>query len=144
MDGLGKRPTHLWIVGITSALWNMIGAYDFTMTQLSPNTHLAAYTASQRAWLDGSPMLMELGWGLGTLGALAGSLLLLARSRYALAAFAASLVGLLIVTLYTYGPYPPPPEIQGGTAVAFNLVIWAVAIALFLYARRMQAKGVLR
>ncbi|WP_085217960.1 hypothetical protein [Allosphingosinicella indica] len=144
MEGSRKRPAHLWIVGVVSALWNMIGAYDFTMTQASPDTHLAAYTASQRAWIDGFPILMEVGWGLGTVGALAGSLLLIARSRYALAAFAASLVGLLIVTLYTYGPYPPPPEMQGGAAVALNLVIWAVAIALFLYARRMQAKGVLR
>ena len=34
-----KTPWHLWVVGVLSLLWNMIGAFDFYMTQ----THNAAY-----------------------------------------------------------------------------------------------------
>jgi hypothetical protein len=143
MDG-NKTPLHLWIVGGLSALWNAFGCYDYLMTQTGNEAYLAMFTPAQRAYFDSFPMAMDAAWAFGVWGALAGSLLLLARSRHAVTAFALSLAGLAIGTVYQYVLSSPPPEMSSGTMVVMNLLIWAVAIALLVYALRMRRRGVLR
>jgi hypothetical protein len=145
MDASVRTRTHVWIVGAAATLWNALGAFDYLMTQTRNAAYLAGYTDPQRLYFESFPWWMEAAWALGVWGGLAGSLLLLARSRFAEPAFALSLAGLLISTLYQYGLSPPPPaDMTSGAMIALNLAIWAVAIALFLYAHRMRATGVLR
>jgi hypothetical protein len=144
MDGSTKSPVHLWIVGILSALWNAFGCYDYLMTQTGNAAYLAMSTPAYRAYSDSYPMWMDTAWAFGVWGALAGSLLLLARSRHAVTAFAVSLLGLAIGTTYQYVLSSPPPEMSSGMMVGMNLAIWAVAIALLVYALRMRRNGVLR
>ncbi len=144
METSQRTPTHLWIVGVVATLWNAFGAFDYFMTQTRNEAYLANFTEAQRAFFDSFPPLMEAAWACGVWGALAGSLLLLARSRYAVWAFGLSLVGLLISTIYQYGMANLPADMQSSTMMMMNLVIWAIAIGLFGYARWMRAKGVLR
>ena len=139
-----RAPTHLWIVGGLSALWNAFGAFDYLMTQTRNEAYLAQFTPEQRAYFDGFPMLMEAAWACGVWGALAGSLLLLARSRHAVLAFGISLAGLLVSTIYGYGVADMPESLKGGAMMAMNAAIWIVAILLFVYAWRMRKRGVLR
>ena len=137
-------PVHVWIVGGLSALWNAFGAFDYVMTQTGNTAYLAQFTDAQRAYFDGFPAVMDAAWACGVWGALLGSLLLLMRNRHAVPAFAISLAGLAVSTVYQYGLSTPPAGMQSGAMVAMNLAIWAVAIALFLYAWRMRTRGVLR
>jgi hypothetical protein len=140
----GRTPAHLWIVAVLATIWNAFGCFDYLMTQTRNERYLAGFTDPQRVYFDSFPMWMEAAWAFGVWGGLAGSLLLLARSRYAVAAFAVSLAGLAISTLYQYVLSTPPPEMTSGAMLAMNLVIWAVAIALLIYAMRMRKRGVLR
>ena len=48
------------------------------------------------AYIDGMPMYAHVGWGLGVWMALLGAILLLMRSRYAVHAFALSLIGAVV------------------------------------------------
>ena len=140
----GRTPVHLWIVGGLSALWNAFGCYDYLMTQTKNEAYLAMFTDAQRAYFDSFPLVMDAAWAFGVWGALAGSLLLLARSRHAVAAFAVSLAGLAVGTVWQYVISSPPPEMSSTLMVVMNLAIWAVAIALLVYALRMRRRGVLR
>jgi hypothetical protein len=142
--GTARTPTHLWVVGGLTALWNAFGAFDYVMTQTRNDTYLAQFTADQRAWFDSFPLWADAAWALGVWGALAGSLLLLTRSRHAVTAYAVSLAGLLGSSLYQYGMSSPPASMMTATMIVMSLVIWAIAIALFVYARLMRARGVLR
>lgn len=144
MEEALKRPAHLWIVGGLSALWNAFGAVDYTMTQTRNQAYLAQLTDAQRAYIDSFPAWSEAAWAFGVWGALIGSLLLLARSRYAVLAFGISLAGLSGTTLFQFMLSTPPAEMRGGAMLAMHGLIWVVAIALFVYARRMQRQGVLR
>lgn len=139
-----RTPVHLWIVGIVSLLWNAFGATDYTMTMTRNATYLAAVTPAQTAYFDSFPAWEVALWALGVWGALAGSVLLLMRRRIAVAAFAVSLFGLAGSTLYQFVIAPPPEALRGPTMIVMNLVIWAVAIALLVYARAMRARGMLR
>ncbi|HEV2746475.1 MAG TPA: hypothetical protein VGW34_04160 [Allosphingosinicella sp.] len=140
----GRTPLHLWIVGVLATLWNGFGAFDYLMTQTRNEAYLANFTDPQRIYFDSFPIWMEAMWALGVWGGLAGSLLLLARSRHAVTAFIVSLAGLAASTFYQYVLSSPPEEMTSGAMVALNLAIWAAAIGLFLYAHRMRARGVLR
>jgi hypothetical protein len=138
-----KTPTHLWIVGIVSTLWNAFGTLDYTMTQTKNVAWLSQITAEQRAWIESAPVWAEAAWAFGVWGALAGSILLLMRSRHAVAAFAVSLGGLAFNTFWQFFA-TNGSAIMGRSAVWVNVAIWAIAIALLLYARAMKARDVLR
>ena len=138
-----NSPVHLWIVGAVATLWNGFGALDYTMTQIRNPVWMAQMTEAQRAWLETTPAWTHATWALGVWGALIGSLLLLARSRYAVSAFIVSLAGLAVNTVYQLTAPMPSGHMDSGAAIGLHVAIWAVAIALLAYAWRMQARGVL-
>jgi hypothetical protein len=144
MDVSARTPVHLWIVGAVSALWNGFGAFDYLMTQTRNQAYLAHFTDPQRIYFESFPVWMEAAWACGVWGALLGSLLLLLRSRHAVSAFALSLAGLAVSTVYQYGLSSPPSDLQTAAMVGMNIAIWAVAVGLLAYAMRMRTRGVLR
>ena len=139
-----KAPTHLWIVAVVSLLWNAFGALDYLMTQTANEAYMSNFTPEQRAYFEGFPAWMVSFWAFGVWGAFAGSFLLLLRHRHAVTAFAVSLLGLAVSTIYQYALSDMPASLMTPGIMVFNVVIWAIAIALFLYARAMRARGVLR
>ena len=144
MEGRTATPAHLWVVAGVTTLWNAFGALDYTMTQTKSAAWMAQLSPAQIAWLDAAPAWAVASWACGVWGGLVGSLLLLARSRYAVIAFAVSLAGLAVNTLFQATSPMPGAHMDSGGALALHLAIWAVAIALFAYALRMRARGVLR
>ena len=74
---------------------------------------------------------------------LAGSVLLLMRSRFADHAFGVSLVGMAVSFSYQYG-MSDAIAVMGSSLIWFSLVIVAIGVGLFVYARRQAASGVLR
>ena len=141
-----RTPAHLWIVGLLAVLWNGFGGYDYLMTQTANADYfdMIGFTDAQRAYVESFPAWMNGAWAVGVWGGLLGALLLLARSRWAVTAFALSLLGLALGTLYQYVLSSPPPEMSSTFIIAMNLLIWAVAIGLLIYAMRMRRAGVLR
>lgn len=141
----GKAPVHLWIVGILSLLWNGIGAADYSMTHIGGATYLeqSGFGAETIAYLAKLPIWATASWALGVWGAVAGSLLLLFRSRHAATAFIVSLAGVALMTLHSFiNPYPAEMVSTGGTV--FEWTIKLVAVLLLWYAWRQRAAGVLR
>src|SRR3546814_14306055 len=69
---------------------------DYMMTKLGNADYLSAFTPEQIAYFQGFPLWANIGWAFGVWGSVLGSILLLARSRHAVTAFAVSLLGLAI------------------------------------------------
>ena len=145
-----RTPAHLWIVGILSLLWNCFGAYDYVMTR----THNMEYLKTAMPgvdpnaalnWVEGMPMYAQVGWGLGVWLALLGSILLLIRSRWAVWSFGISLVGAILSLGYQMLLAPPiPGATMSPMMKLIPAIVLVIAIALFLYARAMEKRGVLR
>jgi uncharacterized MnhB-related membrane protein len=145
----GRTAVHLWIVGALALLWNGLGAYDYLMTRMRNTDYLAAMMPTvdphaMLAWIDAFPIWASFGWGLGVWGGLLGSVLLLLRNRWAVPVFAASLLGALLGLGYQILAAPPLAGAEGVMNDVMPYVIILVALALFLYARAMKARGVLR
>lgn len=145
MTDVVKTPWHLWVVGAVSLLINAFPVADFTLTNMQSEFWLSPLTEAQRNFILGAPLWSDVCWALGGFGALLGSLLLLMRSRHAVAAFIVGIAGLAGSTIFQH-------VLNGETtralfqniALYVTLVIWAIMLALLFYARAMRAKGVLR
>lgn len=142
-----KAPTHLWIVGILSLIWNAFGGYDYTMTRTRNMNYLAGMGGDPNsilAYIDAMPMYAQIGWGLGVWGGLLGAILLLMRSRFAVHSFAASLLGAVVSFAAQYMGPPPPAEMASGAMKYIPLLIILLAAAQLWYAGRERRAGVLR
>lgn len=137
-----KPPVHLWVIGVLSLLWNAMGAFDYTATKFRLDFYMSQFTPEQLEYFYSFPAWATAGWALGVWGALAGSVGLLLRKAWSSWAFAVSLLGLVISSLYNF-VLSGGMEIMGAGGAAFTVVIWVVAILLFLYARRQAQRGVL-
>lgn len=142
-----RTPWHLWVVGVVSLLWNAFGGYDFIMSTTQGETYWRASGMSQAMvdYYNAMPVWMYVPWVLGVWGAVAGSVLLLMRSRFALHAFALSLLGAIVSLLYgtVIDKAPaPPPEMAMMTWMPYVIVV--IAAFLAWYAWTMGKKGVLR
>ena len=141
-----RTPAHLWIVGILSLLWNCFGAYDYTMSHMRNMDYLGKMgnPTVMLAYIDSMPIYAQIGWALGVWAALLGSVFLLMRSRYALYAFAASLVGMALSFGGQYLGPPMPAEMTAGAMKYMPLLIIVLGMAQAWYAWRATKDSVLR
>lgn len=145
-----RSPIHLWIVGGLSTLWSVFGCYDYVMTRMRNTDYLASMMPgvdpqATLAWIDAFPLYAQFGWGLGVWGGLVGSILLLLRNRWSVLAFGLSLLGALLGLGYQIAAAPPLAGMDDPMmSTVMPLVIILVAAGLFLYARAMQKKGLLK
>lgn len=141
-DTAGKTPWHLWLVGGVALLWNAFGGVDYILTQTRNAAYLAQFTAEQRAYFESYPVWMEAVWGIGVWGAVAGSLLLLLRMRWAFHAFLASLIAFAISVVY--GQTSGGNALMGSTGMIFSALIFLLGLGFVLYSRAMTRRGLLR
>ena len=143
--GSTPTPMHLWIVGILSLLWNAFGAYDYLMTELGNAAYLESigFGPEEQAWMAAFPVWAVALWAIGVWGSVAGSILLLLRSRHAATAFILSLAGSLGSFGYQFTS-DKPASLESGLPVVMPVVIVILIVAQWYYARRQAAAGVLR
>lgn len=139
-----KTPFHVWIVGIIALIWNAGGAYDYVMTQTENEAYLAMLSDAQKAFLDNGPIWFETAWAVGVWFSMLGALLLLLRSRLAGPAFGLSLVGLIVSSVYSFGIADRTGMDMTPTQLGFTAAIYVVLVLLWVYARAMTRRGVLR
>jgi hypothetical protein len=138
-----KVPRHLWIVGVLAVLWNAMGAFDYSATQLRIEAYMSGFTPEQLEYFYGFPAWAVAAWAIAVWSALLGSICLLLRKSWAVWLFEISIAGMVITAIYNFVLSDGWKMIGAGGAV-FTAVIWAIAFFLFFYARRMQERGVLR
>lgn len=138
-----SAPKHLWIVGILAVLWNGFGAFDYLMTQTENEQYMGQFTEAQLEFFYGFPTWVVFFWALAVWGGVLGAILLLMRKRLAAPVFLVSLVSMVITSVHNF-LLADGMAVMGAGAAAFTAVIFAVAVGLWLYARSMAEKGVLR
>jgi hypothetical protein len=144
MPAAGRTPWHLWAVGGVGLLWNGFGLTDFALTMSQGETWLRSMgmTDPQIDYFNAMPAWAFAVWALGVGTAFLGSVLLLLKRRWAVHAFALSLVGLVLSALYTFA-WSNGAEVMG-SAVYMQIVVWAGALFFAAYAGLMAKRGLLR
>lgn len=139
----GKTPWHVWVVGVVSLLWNLVGATDFVMTQTRNKAYMSSCTPAQLEFYYGFPPWVVAAWGVAVWAGVFGSLLLLLRKRYAFHLFLSSSAGMVLTDLYCFGLSDGLRVMGGAAALAFSAVIFVIGVLLLAYARSMGKRGIL-
>jgi hypothetical protein len=142
MSEAAAAPKHLWIIGIISLLWNMMGAFDYLMTQTENESYMAKFDPAQLDYFYNFPTWVVVFWALAVWGSVIGSVLLLLRKRLAVQVFMVSFISMVITSIYNF-VLSNGMEVMGSTGFVFTVVIFFVALGLWLYARAMHLRGVL-
>ena len=138
-----RTPRHLWVVGIITLLWNAIGAFDYLMTQTRNAAYMSAFPPEQLAFFYGLPVWVTAAWALAVWGGVLGSVLLLLRRRLAVPVFLVSLVGMAVTTFHNYVLSNALEIFPDTFSKVFTVVIIAITVGLYFYARAMRERGVL-
>lgn len=129
-----------WIIGGLALVWNGIGTALWGGTSFMPDTFLAGQPAAYVDYVSNLPGWISLSWGLGVLGGVAGSLLLLLRNKLAVPVFALSLFG-AVVNQAGYITNPPP---EGFLNMPLVLFIIGCAVFLLWFSISMKRRAMLR
>lgn len=140
-----KAPASYWIIAGLGMLWNAFGAYDYLMTRMRNVEYLKQTGDPQAmlAWIDSFPIWVHFLWPLGVWGSVAGSVLMLLRSRQAATAFLVSLVGATGSFAYQLTA-ARPAALDTQASKVIPLVIVGIVLFLWWYSRRATAQGLMR
>ena len=140
-----KAPWHLWLVGILSLLWNLMGAADYLMAKMQTAEYVAMMSPEQAGYFNSLPAWITGVWAIGVFGAVLGSALLLARRKWAVELFAASLAAMIVNLLHGFFLAKISlSDIAGPVENAFSAALFVIASGLLYYAYRQRGAGVLR
>ncbi len=137
-----KTPVHLWIVGIVSLLWNAVGAYDYTATQMRLESYMSQFTQEQLDYFYSFPAWADSLWALAVWSSLLGSVALLMRKSWATLLFGIAIAGLAGTTVYNFVLSEGLAAMGSGAGI-FAIIIWVITLFLFFYARAMAGCKVL-
>lgn len=139
-----RAPWHLWVIGIVTLIWNGFAAADYTMTQYEYEPYMSQFTAEQIDYFQSFPTWVQGSWALAVWLSVAGSILLLARSRFAGTALGLALIFMAATFIHNFFLDDVRAlDIMGQEAIYFTAVIIVIAVLLWLYARAMRKRGVL-
>ena len=138
MNDESSRGVHLsfWAVAVVGLIWNAMGAMNFVM-QMDADM-LSKYPESHRALIENRPIWATGGFAVAVFGGVLGCLLLLFRKSVAFHVFNASLLGVIVAMIHTFGS---PIELSTFDIVLTILMPVVVAAFLIWYAKRARTRG---
>jgi hypothetical protein len=136
-------PVQLWIVGILALLWSAFGCYDYWMTVTANAVYLSKMPADAITYMNGLPKWTTAMWALGVWGGLLGSILLLARSHFAVWAYGVSFIGAIVGLGYQMFMTQHPASMNAGGMAVMPWVIIAFCAFLLWYSWNAERKGVI-
>jgi hypothetical protein len=143
-DGDGRRPWHLWLVGILGGLWSAVGVLSFTITQMNVEAVMSGFPPEQRSYFASFPLWADALWAIGVIGAVIGCCLLLLKRRLAVPVLVASAIGAIASNLgglFLLGGMRVMGETGG---LGFALVPIVFGLLMAYYAHAMRKSGVLK
>lgn len=141
-ENRGKTPFHLWIIGILAVLWNAMGAFDYTATQMQLDFYMSQFSEAQLQYFYAFPAWVDASWAIAVWGSLLASFLLLLRKALAAWLFGLAILGMVGTSTYSL-VLTDGAKMMGDGAMYFTVVIWVIALLLYFYATAMAKRRVL-
>ncbi len=132
-NNMGGIHWSFWAIGAVALIWNVMGCINFFM-QMNQEA-LADYPEAARLLVEGRPGWATGAFAIAVFGGVLGCLLLLLRKSAAYYLFIASLVGVIVTNIHTFG-ITASTEIWMG-----SLMSLVVAAFLIWYSKQVESKG---
>jgi hypothetical protein len=132
-ENIGGVHRSFWAIGAVALIWNVMGCINFFM-QMNPDA-LADYPEAARSLVEGRPGWATGAFAIAVFGGALGCLLLLLRKSAAYYVFIASLLGVIVTNIHTFG-------IAGSTEIwVGSLMSLVVAAFLIWYSKQAVSKA---
>jgi len=138
-----KAPWHLWLVGIVGLLWSAMGALDYVMTETRNESWMSGFTPEQLSFFYSLPTWVVAAWAVGVWGGVLGAILLLLRKDLAVWVLLASFAAAALTTFHNFVLSNGMEVMGDSVSLMFVAIINVIALAMYLYARAMEQRGVL-
>ena len=127
--------SHRWIAG-AALLWNLLGLMAFVMQVSMTPEQVAALPAADRAVHDAMPAWITAAFAVAVGGGVLGSIGLLLRQSWAVAAFAVSLLALVAQVAGGY-LLTPIWQATGAAGAVLPALLLVIGVALLRHSRRL-------
>lgn len=138
-----RLPVLFWVVAVAGLLWNLFGVLMFWQNLTMTPEAIAALPDAQRQITEANPRWTLVPFAIATIGGVLGMLGLLLRRRWAVDLLLLSLLALVVQFVAVY-LLTPVWALTGIGGALFPLLLWVVAMLLWLYARHAGRAGWLR
>lgn len=140
-----KTPWYFWIIGFLMLMWNGMSAMDYVLSVTRNQAYLAGFTPEHLAFLQSFPTWAVACWAMAVWTYLLGSVLFLLRSRHCAWLFQMGFAFMVVLTFHNlFLASVPAYETMSAFEMAFSAAIIILALAQYLYARSLAARGLLR
>jgi len=131
----------LWLVAGLGLIWNLIGIYQFAITEFATKAQyiVAGMTPAQADFYLQLPVWMKFAFAVGVVAGSIGCILLMLRRKLALPVLWASLIAYISLYLADigYGVF----EVLGAKQVSIMTMVLGIAIGLQAYAVWLGRRG---
>lgn len=140
-----KTPWHLWFVAVFFILLYAGGVYDYFMVLELNDAYFRAqnWGADHIAYFTDYPLLPRIFWTIGIASGLIVPILLLLRTHWSVWLALISTTSQTCLLLITFG-FMNRWDVFGLQLSLFDVSTTLITFGLYLYCRRLSARGVLR
>jgi len=141
MNGKTVAGVHwsFWVIGIVALIWNVLGVMNY-LSQMNAET-VATMPETHRAIIEGRPAWATGGFAIAVFGGALGCLLLLLRKSAASYLFIASLVGVIVTMIHTFGIVGSTNDFSPFEILLMILMPLVVAAFLIGYSKLAERKA---
>ena len=134
-------PRWYWVVAVLALLWMLFGVLAFIMDPLTDEAALEQMSEAQRELFEARPLWLFVVYGIAVFSGLAGAVGLVMRRGWAVAAFAVSLVFVVVQFVYVLFVMDAIGRIGAAEALPFPLVILTIGAVLLWFSMMSRRRG---
>jgi hypothetical protein len=137
---INQPPRWFYVLSAVALLWNLVGLFAVVADLRLTAADIAALPLDQQALYRARPGWSVIGSVAAVVGGSLGCVGLLLRRRWALVAFAVSLVGIVIQNIGIFG-VADAAKLTGPVPIVLQTLVLLIGVGLLLLARMAAARS---
>ena len=138
-----KPGALFWIIGIIGLLWNAWGAWAYIAEAFEMESYMSQHTAEQLAFMAETPAWATAAFAIAVFAGVLGCLLMLMKKKWAVGILLLSLLAVLVRMIWFFFMSDGVEVFGAGLGYGMNAAVIIIAIVLYVFNKKMAAKGVL-
>lgn len=138
-----KPPLWFWILSALLLVWNLLGVMAYVQEATMTTEALQAMPAAERALLLARPAWATAAFAFAVFGGASGCLLLLLRTRIAIAVLALSFLGVVVQMIHAFA-IADSIAVYGPGRLIMPALVSTISILLIVFALHARKRGWLR
>lgn len=138
-----KPSTSFWVISVLALIWNIFGVLAYLGQAYMPEMVKENIPENQLQFMENTPAWVTAAFAIAVFGGFLGSILLLARKKFANTLFFISLLGVIAQLIYNYF-MTNGVEVFGTSWLIQSIITLLVSFFLVFFSRKAINSNILR